>query len=133
MLSDTGTLTDTLMEADTADTLIDTVSQAASEDDLLVSRADSLELAVSAIRDSVWIRVFYDGRSWRNFIYANETRVFNAVDSFNLRVGNNNHLRYSLNGESIKVPGSGVTAFKVDHEGVEKWTLTKWNRVFQGR
>ncbi|MFW5774868.1 MAG: helix-turn-helix domain-containing protein [Chitinivibrionales bacterium] len=126
------TLSDTLMQTDTADnteTDTDTLSEAAAGAD----QQDSLRLVVNAVRDSVWIHVYSDGDSWRNFIYADQARVFDAADSFNLRVGDNNRLEYTLNGEPITVSGSGVAAFKIDHNGVNKWSLSQWNRVFRGR
>ncbi len=124
------TLRDSLRQTDTTDTA-DTAADTATESS--AQEPDSLRLTVSTVRDSVWIHVYSDGKSWRNFIFANRPRVFTAADSFNLRVGSNNRLEYTLNDEEISVPGSGVTAFKVDSTGVQRWRLSQWNRVFKGR
>jgi cytoskeletal protein RodZ len=126
-------VSDTLPQVapDTADTAAEETAAAGERGG--VDERDSLQLVVSAVRDSVWVQVFSDGESWRNFIDAGETRVFAASDSFNVRVGNNSRLRYSLNGEPLTVRGGGVVAFKVDHDGADTWNLSRWNSVFKDR
>ncbi len=103
------------------------------EEETAAASPDSLKLQVSVSRDSVWLQVFEDGESWKNFVYANETRTFSARDSLNIHVGNNRRLSYTLNGDPLKVKGKGVLVFKIDHEGVDMWTLSKWWSVFQER
>ncbi|MDG5815842.1 helix-turn-helix domain-containing protein [Chitinispirillales bacterium ANBcel5] len=98
-----------------------------------VSAPGPMELQLSAVRDSVWVHVFSDGESWRNFIYHNRPRNFTAADSFNVRVGNNSLLNVSLNGEPVRVNSSGVTAFRIDREGHDVWPTRTWNNVFRGR
>ncbi len=121
------------------DSLADTADTAAGEEvapgaeSSAIEPDDTLSLTISATRDSVWVQVFADGDSWRNFIEEGQTRVFTAADSFNVRVGNNSLLRYRLNGESLNIRGGGVVAFRVDHSGADVWTLSKWNSVFEDR
>ncbi len=94
---------------------------------------DSLNLVIKATFDSVWVQVFYDGLSWRNFIRSGSPRVFHAKDSINLHVGNNNRLKYVLNGNKLSLPGNGVKIFKIDHDGIEIWKMKQWNKVFKNR
>ncbi len=121
------TETDTGAEAEITD-------QTANDDvETAETSPDSLQLEISIARDSVWLQVFEDGDSWKNFVHANETRTFSARDSLNIHVGNNRLMKYTLNGEPLKVKGRGVLVFKIDHEGVDMWTLSKWLSVFKGR
>ncbi|KMQ50624.1 Transcriptional regulator [Chitinispirillum alkaliphilum] len=92
-----------------------------------------MNLELSAQRDSVWVQVFSDGQSWKNFIKRNSPRTFTAVDSFNVHVGNNSLLDIKFDGEPLNLGGSGVVTFKLDRETQETWPLSKWNRVFRGR
>ena len=94
---------------------------------------DTLKLVMNAIRDSVWVQVFYDGESWKNFLKPGIPRIFNAKDSINLHVGNNSIMTYRLNGKKISLGGGGVKIFKFDHNGVDLWKKSKWNSVFKGR
>ncbi|MBD3318142.1 MAG: DUF4115 domain-containing protein, partial [Chitinivibrionales bacterium] len=94
---------------------------------------DSLSLVVTAVRDSAWAQVFTDGDTWKNFLKAGDSRVFHAADSLNIHVGNNDILRYTLNGETLPVKGKGIVYFKVDHDGVTYWRYGKWQEVFGGR
>ena len=94
---------------------------------------DIMQIQLRAINDSVWVQVFSDGESWKNFIYHDQERLFTAKDSFNIHVGNNSLLEISVDGEPIKIRGTGVVTLKLDRAGFETWPLTKWNRVFRGR
>lgn len=92
---------------------------------------DSLNLSITAIKDSVWVQVFADGNLWRNFIYAAQTRTFNALDSICVHVGNNTNLRYTKNGKPLKIKGKGVVVFKTDQSGVEIYKTVKWKSIFK--
>jgi cytoskeletal protein RodZ len=94
---------------------------------------NQMTLRLQVVKDSVWINVFSDGKSWKNIIYAGQGRDFSATDSFNVNVGNLSMIKCSLNGKSLKVKGGGVTTFKVTRSGAEVWPITKWNKVFKGR
>ncbi len=99
----------------------------------IVGRNDSLRLSISVAKDSVWIQMFADGESWRNFVRPSTGRAFAAADSFNVHVGNNALATFALNGKKIKLKGKGVVYFKLDRNGPKEWDLSKWNRVFKGR
>lgn len=93
-----------------------------------------LRLTIRAVKDSVWVQVFSDGESWRNYVRTDKTRVFAARDSFNVHVGNNANLRYTLNGKPLTtIKGKGVITFRIGHNGAEVWSLRKWMKVFKGR
>lgn len=95
---------------------------------------ERMRLVIRALRDSVWLQVFADGKSWRNFLHPERARVFTALDSFNLHVGSNANLQYLLDGRRVRgVEGGGVAVFKLDSSGVEMWTLDKWQSVFKDR
>lgn len=94
---------------------------------------DSLKLVITVKKDSVWTQVFSDGRSWKNFIHVGRPRVFRAVDSLNLHVGNNARIRYHLNNKQLNVKGGGVRTFKIDHNGVEAWKMSQWKKIFKNR
>jgi len=94
---------------------------------------DSMRLTLSAIKDSVWVHIFSDGQSWRNFIYPKSPRVFAAVDSFNVHVGHNQLMRYALNGKPIKIKSKGVVIFKLDRTGHKIWKHAKWFKTFKNR
>ncbi len=98
-----------------------------------LTAADSLKLIIKATFDSVWVQIFCDGKSWKNFIRSGYSRAFYAKDSINLHVGNNNRLKYILNGNKLSLPGNGVKIFKIDHEGIEVWKMKQWNTVFKSR
>ena len=98
-----------------------------------LSPSDSLKLVIKATYDSAWVQIFYDGLSWKNFIRSGYPRIFYAKDSINLHVGNNNRLKYVLNGNKLSLPGNGVKIFKIDHEGIEVWKMKQWNTVFKNR
>jgi len=97
------------------------------------NEGDSLKLVINATFDSVWVQIFYDGISWKNFIRSGGPRVFRAKDSINLHVGNNNRLKYALNGNKLSLPGNGVKIFKIDHNGIEVWKRKQWKNVFKNR
>lgn len=111
------------------------LTEAAGTDDTSYSDSygDSLRLIISVTEDSVWVQVFRDGVSWKNFIQVGESKVFYARDSLNIHVGRNSTTRYFLNGEPLEVKGRGIKMFKIDHQGVELWKLSKWRRVFKNR
>ncbi|MGD9201430.1 MAG: helix-turn-helix domain-containing protein [Chitinispirillia bacterium] len=94
---------------------------------------DSLKLVVSPTTDSVWIQVFSDGMSWKNFLEPSQARIFMAKDSFNVHVGRNSMLQYSLNDEKIIVRGKGIKFFKIDHNGIDMWKITQWRKTFKNR
>jgi cytoskeletal protein RodZ len=119
---------DSTMQNDTVDT-----NETAEVKTYGETSKDSLKLYMRATVDSVWVQVFYDGKSWKNFIRTGNPRVFKAKDSLNLHVGINSLMRYTLNGKRLNIRGSGVKFFKIDHDGVKLWTLSKWNSVFKGR
>lgn len=114
---------DSILQNDTLDT--NETSEATSK--------DSLKLHMRATIDSAWVQIFYDGKSWKNFIRTGSPRVFKAKDSINLHVGNNSIMRYTLNGKRLNMSRGSVKIFKIDHKGVEIWKLSKWNSVFKGR
>jgi cytoskeletal protein RodZ len=105
----------------------------ADEEATTADEPDTLALVMTAVRDSVWAQVFTDGDPWKNFLGGGDSRVFRAADSLNVHVGNNQVLRYSLNGEPLEVEGKGVVYFKIDHDGLTYWRYGKWQRVFGGR
>jgi hypothetical protein len=121
------------------DTLGQQQEQEAGEEEILESseaspaEADTMRLLLSAMTDSVWVQIFSDGESWRNFIYPGRPRLFTAQDSFNVHVGNNDLMQYRLNGKKIKVKDEGIATFKVDSSGVKIWGTSKWNRTFKNR
>lgn len=121
-------INDSAKQNDTADT--NDISETNSPGE---TSKDSLKLYISATIDSVWVQVFYDGKSWKNFVKTGQPRRFFAKDSINLHVGINSFMRYTLNGRRLSVSGNGVKVFKIDHNGVENWTLSKWNSVFKDR
>ena len=130
------TLQDSIISEDTVslnetDT-IDSIVKASVESEPAENR-DPMHLHIQVVKDSVWMHVFSDGETWINTINKGQIRKFTAYDSFNVHVGNNNAIRYKLNGESFTVRGRKVVTFKVDRSGVEKWPLSKWNSVFKNR
>jgi cytoskeletal protein RodZ len=92
-----------------------------------------LALRISSLADSVWVQVFTDGKSWKNYFFADQTKYFYASDSFNVHVGRNEIVRYSLNGVPLKIDGNGVVVFCIKGKKHEFWTLSKWQRVFKDR
>ncbi len=94
---------------------------------------DTLKFVVQSIRDSVWVQIFYDGKSWKNFVRNKRPRVFYATDSINVHVGENSYLKYFLNNKKLRVKGKGVKFFRLDSNGTEIWKKPKWKSVFKDR
>lgn len=111
----------------------DTVNKIASVDSS-VQDTGRMRLHIEAIRDSAWVQVYSDGQSWKNIISQNLTKEFFANDSFNIHVGNNSILRYTLNGNVLKVKGNGVVVFKIIKNSQPiVWSNTRWNAIFKDR
>lgn len=109
-------------------------SSADSSSDSVKDTTGMMTLKLEVTSDSAWIQVFSDGQSWKNIISINQSRIFTAKDSFNVHVGNNSTVKYSLGGKPLKVAGTGIVAFKIDKNGKPvSWTLSKWNNVFKER
>jgi len=135
--------TDVSGDSSLADSLIpaippqpaDTAEAAAMNTTAPVPVSDkNLNLRLSVTADSVWVQVFCDGVSWKNVVLKSQSRDFVASDSFNVHVGNLAGVKFTFNGKPVSVGGKGVTAFKIDRNGkATKWTLLKWNSVFNGR
>ena len=98
-----------------------------------ILESDSLKLVFSPTTDSVWIQVFSDGISWKNFIAPNQSRTFLARDSFNVHVGRNSTIQYYLNDKKIIINGKGIRFFKIDHDGIDMWKITQWKKIFKNR
>ncbi len=113
-------------EPDTSDE-----SETSEKTDHPLTAEDSLKLVIKSTRDSVWVQVFCDGRSWKNFIKSRRARTFKAKDSIHLHVGNNRRLRYTLNEKKITLPGGGVKVFKIDHGGIEVLDMSQWKSTFK--
>lgn len=92
-----------------------------------------LLFAIDVKRDSVWVQIFADGVSWKNFLRGGSTKTISARDSINVHVGQNSSVTYRLNGKPLLIPGERVAVFKIDHAGWAIWTLSKWTTVFKGR
>jgi cytoskeletal protein RodZ len=92
-----------------------------------------ITLRMTIVGDSCWARVFSDGRQWRNLLRKGRYKTFTAQDSLNVHVGVNEAVSFTVNGQQVNIPGSGVISFKVDHNGVTTWSLDKWNSVFRER
>lgn len=128
-LNDTEEITeDTILQNDTLDSKEDL-----EENTNRGLSKDTLKLTMRTTIDSVWVQVFCDGVSWKNFVKTGNPRVFFAKDSINLHVGRNSFLRYTLNGKRLKLNGRGVKIFKIDHNGAKIWKRSKWNSVFKER
>jgi len=90
---------------------------------------------MKASKDSVWVQVFADGVSWKNWLKPNQSKRFTARDSFNVHVGNNRCLQYTYNGKPLTLAQNDVVVFKLTHALLqpELWTISKWNLVFKNR
>jgi hypothetical protein len=100
----------------------------------MADQAKQINLRLTALADSVWVQVFYDGVSWKNVVYKDQHRDFFARDSFNINVANISGVNFTCNGKPVSVLGKGVAAFKIDRScKTHKWTIVKWNSVFAGR
>jgi cytoskeletal protein RodZ len=94
-----------------------------------------LSLEIKAKKDSVWLQIFSDGVSWKNWLKENQTKRCVARDSFNVCVGNNSLLAYTFNGKTFRIEARDVAIFKIAR-GMKKpeiWTLAKWNAKFKSR
>jgi cytoskeletal protein RodZ len=103
--------------------------------DTLVQTSATLSFEIKATRDSVWVQVFSDGVSWKNWLKPFQTKRCFARDSFNIHVGNNSLLEYTFNGKPFRIEAKDVAIFKLGR-GMrlpEIWTLAKWNSVFKNR
>lgn len=113
----------------------DTATPVAKAVDSLIMGRGILSLEVKAKKDSVWIQIFSDGVSWKNWIRANQTKRCVARDSFNVHVGNNSAVEYIFNGKPFHIDAPDVAIFKISR-GIKKpeiWNLAKWNSVFKSR
>jgi cytoskeletal protein RodZ len=95
----------------------------------------TLMIKVKTGRDSVWIQAFSDAVSWKNWLRPGQYKKFAARDSFNVHVGNNRILEYTLNGNSMKLNTAEVAIFKISKPSLqpELWNLAKWNLIFKNR
>jgi cytoskeletal protein RodZ len=91
-------------------------------------KIDSLKLVISPLSDSVWVQAFTDKKSWKSFL--KKPRAFRALDSINIHIGNNEIVKYTLNGRSTTISGTGVVVFKIDKGGVHPRTMEEWNSTF---
>lgn len=115
--------------------LPDTAAPVAKAVDSLIMSRGILSLEVKAKKDSVWIQVFSDGVSWKNWIRANQTKRCVARDSFNVHVGNNSAVEYTFNGRPFRIIAPDVVIFKIARgiKHPEIWNLAQWNAVFKNR
>jgi cytoskeletal protein RodZ len=95
----------------------------------------TLMIKVKTGRDSVWIQAFSDAVSWKNWLRPGQYKKFAAHDSFNVHVGNNRILEYTLNGNPMKLNTAEVAIFKISKPSLqpELWNLAKWNLIFKNR
>jgi cytoskeletal protein RodZ len=129
--ADDSTLADSLLPVTPPDEADSTYQTDESAIDVPVDTTTLMHFQLSVVKDSVWIQVYSDGDSWKNIIYKNQHRSFTARDSFNIHVGNIKCAKFTLNNKPVKVTGKGVVAFKLDRTATPvKWTLSKWNSVF---
>ncbi len=92
-----------------------------------------LALTVKTQTDSVWVHVFTDGSGRQLTFPPGNSRVFKAKDSINICVGRNQSVEYLLNGKSVDIKKNGPVVLRIDSNGVNRWSLQKFNRVFKGR
>lgn len=123
--------TDSLVDKTVDDSIMGLDSLNIMKDDKIIK--DTLKFVIKSIKDSVWVQVFYDGKSWKNFIRENHQRMFYAADSINVHVGENAYLQYFLNGKRVRIRGKGVKLFKIDSDGADNWKMSKWKSVFKDR
>jgi cytoskeletal protein RodZ len=122
--------TDTVSDSTHAST-IDSSAKDTTRKATAAVQPDSIKIALQAIRDSVWVQAFADGKPWKSCIKS--VKTFKARDSIDLYVGNNQKVKYVLNGQPTKVIGSGIVVFKVDHTGVHTRTVAEWKTIFGNR
>jgi cytoskeletal protein RodZ len=95
----------------------------------------TFDIKVKLGQDSVWIQAFSDGASWKNWLKPGQFKRFTARDSFNVHVGNNRILVYTLNGKPMKLNAADAAIFKVGKPSLqpELWNVAKWKLVFMNR
>jgi cytoskeletal protein RodZ len=100
-----------------------------------VKDTSSMTLEIKATKDSVWVQVFADGVSWKNWIKPGAMRKSTAKDSFNVHVGYSSMLQYTFNGKQLTIPNKDVAVFKLTRNLTqpEMWTVVKWNQVFKNK
>ncbi len=112
---------------------VEDTTETTSEESSAENEKKPMTLNLSSKRDSVWVQVFSDGQSWKNFVRKDAPRSFTALDSFNIHAGDLSQLEVTHNGKPLKIKGSGVVTFRVDRTSHSVWSLSKWNRVFKDR
>ncbi len=110
-------------------------AQIATKKEPQTADTSRLVLDIRALKDSVWVQVFSDGQSSRNYLRANQLRRFTAHDSLNVHVGNNAELKYTFNGKPLYIKAKNIAVFKLGRGDPkpEIWNLTKWTSVFKDR
>lgn len=129
----TDTTTDTTLQDSLINTNTDDTTKKAEQYETLNQYVpkDSIKFVIKGMQDSVWVHLFSDGKSWRNHVRKDQTKVFFAKDSFNVHVGENTRLTYFFNGKKITISGKGIKFFKLDKKnGLKIWTTAQWNAVF---
>ena len=113
----------------------ETGAAASSKKEASGADTQKLVLEIRTSRDSVWVQVFSDGQSSRNYLRVNQTRKFTARDSLNVHVGNNAELKYTFNGKPLYIKAKNVAVFKLSRGDPkpEMWNLTRWTAVFKDR
>ncbi|HUI91322.1 MAG TPA: RodZ domain-containing protein [Chitinivibrionales bacterium] len=103
--------------------------------DTLAQTKRTLSFELKATKDSVWVQVFSDGVSWKNWLKPGQTKRCFARDSFNVHVGNNSCIEYTFNGKKFGIEAKDVAIFKLGRGMLlpEIWTLARWNTVFKNR
>jgi cytoskeletal protein RodZ len=124
-----------LIAHDTVTATADLLKPTATAIDTLAPSRGTLSLEIKALKDSVWVQVFSDGVSWKNWLKPNQTKRCFARDSFNIHVGNNSQLKYTFNGKPFRIEARDVAIFKLGRsmKAPDFWTPAKWNSVFKSR
>ena len=91
----------------------DTQKPVAAAKDTLTQTKSTLSFEIKATKDSVWVQVFSDGVSWKNWLKPSQTKRCFARDSFNIHVGNNSLLEYTFNGRPFRIEAKDVAIFKL--------------------
>ncbi|MCU0609946.1 MAG: DUF4115 domain-containing protein, partial [Chitinispirillaceae bacterium] len=81
-----------------------------------------MTLVVTMVGDSSWLLISADGQRWRSTLHKGHKKVLAAHDSFNVHVGINSAVKFTLNGQPLVVPGNGIVSFRLDHSGLHPWT-----------
>jgi cytoskeletal protein RodZ len=124
-----------LIPHDTAAAAADSQRPVAAAKDTLTQTKSTLSFEIKATKDSVWVQVFSDGVSWKNWLKPSQTKRCFARDSFNIHVGNNSLLEYTFNGRPFRIEAKEVAIFKLGRgmKLPEIWSLAKWTSVFKNR